>query len=110
MMMGTIAGWRINRPVFRSVTQGMSAAFVATLVSGGAMILLALEGIEDESLVDDEYDEFDEWEYRDPWDSYGGDWSYPDEADGADGYEWQDDAGHDVTMFGATTGKYLQWD
>jgi len=45
MMMGTIAGWRINRPVFRSVTQGMSAAFVATLVSGGAMILLALEGI-----------------------------------------------------------------
>jgi len=45
VVLGTIAGWRVNHPVYRGLTPALSSAFVSTMFCGGALLVFALEGI-----------------------------------------------------------------
>ena len=45
VVMGTIAGWRVNRPVYRGLNPALSSSLVACLFCGGALVVFALEGI-----------------------------------------------------------------
>jgi len=45
VVMGTIAGWRVNRPVYRGLTQALISGLVACIFCGGALVVFALEGI-----------------------------------------------------------------
>lgn len=44
-VMGTIGGWRVNRPAYRGFGAAVSVGLMACVLCGGLLIMLALEGI-----------------------------------------------------------------
>lgn len=44
-VIGTIGGWRVNRPAYRGVAPAMTVGVISCLLCGGLLIVFAMEGI-----------------------------------------------------------------